>query len=437
MLSTLTKKRLQAILTSSLARDSVIYGIGGMITSIVPFLLLPIMTRSMTPADYGVVSIFTLTSSVLTTLTLLNLHAAISAEHFKVSTEQSKSFCSACANIILVTFATLALLLMAIGNRFAEAMNLPVALVPVVLFFVLCQALVHLRLSLLQIQALATRFVLLQITLGVLNSLGSIALVIFLQMGANGRIYGMTGAYAIVAVHSVWRMYSEGWIFRKHDSIRAYLFPALGFGLPLLPHSMAGLIRSVADRYFVNDILGTGQTGIYTVGAQIGSILAMGHSAFNQAWVPWLYKRLASGSQAERLRIVKVTYGYFALLLATALLVGLSAEFYVPLIASDKYREAAPVILWIALAGAFDGMYKMTGNYLFYAGKTRVLSTLTMASTALNLVATPWLVRTFGAIGAAYAMFIGSATYFVAVWITSMRLTPMPWTLTTPKDESR
>ena len=49
----------------SLARDTVIYGIGTVLTKIVSFLMLPVYTRVLAPADYGVLQLLQMVSDIV------------------------------------------------------------------------------------------------------------------------------------------------------------------------------------------------------------------------------------------------------------------------------------------------------------------------------------------------------------------------------------
>ena len=62
------------IIKSSLVKNTGIYIITSIINSAIPFLLLPILTRHMTPEDYGMVSMFLLLVSFATPFVGLNVN---------------------------------------------------------------------------------------------------------------------------------------------------------------------------------------------------------------------------------------------------------------------------------------------------------------------------------------------------------------------------
>ncbi|WP_369412260.1 oligosaccharide flippase family protein [Geotalea toluenoxydans] len=65
------------ILSSSLFRASGIYTISAVINSSIPFLMMPILTRFLTPTDYGIVSMFTVLVGIVSPFVGLNIHAPL------------------------------------------------------------------------------------------------------------------------------------------------------------------------------------------------------------------------------------------------------------------------------------------------------------------------------------------------------------------------
>ncbi|NLK71578.1 MAG: flippase, partial [Clostridiales bacterium] len=84
---------------------------------------------------------------------------------------------------------------------------------------------------------------------------------------------------------------------------------------------------------------------------------------------------------------------------------------------------------WIALSYAFDGMYKMVVNYIFYAQKTYILAWITFLAAGINIILNYLLIKINGAIGAAQATTATFALQFLLTWFLSSRVYKMPWIL--------
>jgi O-antigen/teichoic acid export membrane protein len=189
------------------------------------------------------------------------------------------------------------------------------------------------------------------------------------------------------------------------------------------------MLMAQTGRLFVTNMASVSETGIYTVGLQIGMMLEVLASSFNRAYVPWLYERLAGGDAATKRRIVKYTYVYFALILAIAAAVALVAPWFVGHFVGERFGGAYRYTAWIALGCAFSGMYYMVANYVFYANKTHVLAAVTLVTAVANVGLSYLLIRANGPVGAAQASAVASLASFLLTWALSARAHPMPWNL--------
>ena len=65
-------------------KNSIIYLGTSIINKAIPFLLLPIMTRYLTPADYGILAIFLVLNNFLSAFVGMNIHSNISINYYSV-----------------------------------------------------------------------------------------------------------------------------------------------------------------------------------------------------------------------------------------------------------------------------------------------------------------------------------------------------------------
>lgn len=63
---------------------------------------------------------------------------------------------------------------------------------------------------------------------------------------------------------------------------------ALKYGVNVFPHSITGVLVSVFDRVLVTNFKGLSETGIYTIGFQVGSIMNLVVYSINLSWSPFL-----------------------------------------------------------------------------------------------------------------------------------------------------
>jgi O-antigen/teichoic acid export membrane protein len=202
---------------------------------------------------------------------------------------------------------------------------------------------------------------------------------------------------------------------------------ALWFGVPLLPHALGGMLIVQIDRVFITNMVGIDDTGIYSVGYQMAYVVELIAYSFNQAYVPWLYGKLAENRPSEKERIVKYTYLYFGAIIVLALLISLMMPWFLGFFVGKKFAEASRYTFWIALGFAFSGMYYMVANYIFFSGKTHIVSWATLISLLTNISLNYFLIRWNGAVGAAQASACSFFLLFIVTWYLSARVYRMPW----------
>ena len=281
------------------------------------------------------------------------------------------------------------------------------------------------RMSQWQMRQQAKKYGIFQVSQSLINMLLSLLLVVYFLEGEAGRIWVlliMPLAYAVVALFLLYKDDLLGFAWRPR-----YLREILAFGVPLIPHSAGLFLLSSIDRFVINAQLGLAQVGIYMVAVQLVSVMALVFDAINNAYVPWLFERLKRNQVEEKKEIVRWTYGYCIALLVFVAIAFLFGPSLLILIAGEKYSAASDVIGWLALGQAFNGMYLMVTNYVFFSKRTGFLSLATITSGLINIGLLMIFISFMGLEGAAIAFSISMALKFILTWFVAHLCHPMPW----------
>jgi O-antigen/teichoic acid export membrane protein len=408
-----------------LVSAALIYVVANGVSAGLPFLMLPVLTRVMEPAEYGLAGMFTVMVAIFTAVVGVNTHGAAGMRYFDRESIDFPRYVAACLVIGVVSTAVTVVAVMLLAPWLKDWTQLPLTWLLVAVLVAAAQFVLQLQLTIWQSAALAWQFGALKIAQAVLDAIASLGLVLVLHFGWEGRAGGVALANVLVAIAAFFLLVGGRWMQfpARREDVRA----AMRFGLPLVPHLASGLVLALFDRFLIGNTLGLASVGIYMVAVQIGMAMGLVTDAFNRAYAPWLLETIKQKDEQRDLRIVRWTYGYFVVLLVAALLAGFFAEPLMRLLAGEQYLEAAPAILWIALGYAFGGMYFMVTNYVFYVGRTGSLAMVTFTAGAVNVVAALFLVRSHGIVGAAQAALIGKIVLFAGTWWLSHRCRPMPW----------
>lgn len=416
---------IQRLKGNTLVRHTGIYTISSIVNAAIPFFLLPILTRYLTPEDYGIASMFTLMVTIISPFVGININAAITRRYYDKDTINFWEYVFNGIIILVVSTFFVSILFGLFSNFIESITKFPKEFLWSVIVYTFCMSLTNVLLALWQIQTKALQFGF-QVNLKTLfNASLSIMLVIFWGLGWQGRLYGQVISESLFAVISVGILLKNKWL--KLTINKKYIKDALMYGLPLIPHALSGSILSMTDRLFITNMVGLGATGIYTVGYQVGSIISLITLSFNTAFVPWLFEKLTENKEETKLKIVKFTYIYYAVILTMAVILGFLAPVLLNVFIGKNFAGSSLYVIWIAVGYAFNGMYLMVVNYIFYAEKNGLLSTVTFATAILNVILNYFFIKAFGAVGAAQATTLIFAIKFILVWYLSAKVYKMPW----------
>lgn len=414
-------------MSRSLASSSAIYIGSAALSAIVPLAVLPLIARWLGPADFGIVGAYLALVNVCTVLAGLGAHGIISVVHFREDPKAVPAYVSAALRVLIATGSGLITLLWLFGGPLEGVTAVPAAWIWTAGLAAMGHFVVALTLAVLQARGQAVHYGVLQVSLTAGWGLVTLCLIGALGMGWTGRALGQLIAVGLVAALALWWLHRDGSLSRRSEPLP--LGPVLRFSIPLLPHSLAAVALANADRMLLGGLADTEAAGQYFAAFQIASVLTVGAAALNQAWVPWLYSRLAEPNRPQSCAVVRTTYAIYGLLLAGAAVMALTASWLVPLIAGHQFQAASALLLWLAPASALSGMYYFVTNYLFYTSRTGLLSSITIACSLFQIALMLWLIPRMGAKGAAIATLSSALVYWLAVWTAAHRVCPMPWRL--------
>lgn len=413
--------------TNSFLSASAVFLASNVLAAATPFVLLPILTRYLSPAEYGQVAIYQALVIGLAAIIGISADSAAGVKYYDshITQTELKNYIGSCVVVLLATGGFTLLFVAVFLRRISDWLALGEQWVPLSIAVASANLVVSLRMVQWQVRNKPRNFGMFKVSQSVLNMLVSLLLVIGFSLGSQGRILAMSLvpiAYAILALVLLRQDGLLGFAYRG-DHIREIVT----YGVPLIPHSIGYFLLSSVDRFVINDKLGTAPVGMYMVAVQLVSASGLVFDAINSAYVPWLFERLKRNDGQEKREIVRRTLGYFLFLVVVAVLAFPIGGRVLVLVAGERYAAAGPVVGWLALGWAFYGMYLMVTNYIFFSKRTGLLSASTILAGMINVGLLLALVPHMGIIGAGIAFAISSGVKFAMTWYVSQLRFPMPW----------
>lgn len=414
-----------SILKNVTVKNSLYFTVGNILNAGIPFFLLPILTRYLTPSEYGTLAMYTIVLGICNAFTGVSVHGAIAREYFEFDRKRFSYFVYNCILILLLSSVFVGIVVFLNKNLISKYTQIPSYWL---LFIVLVSALQFIQwilLALLQVTEKGLHYISVQIGSSVIQFFVIIYFVVVIDMSWEAKVIAQLVVFFMSGIYTLYYLSNNNFIKINFDW--DLLKKGLTFGLPLIPHTIGMYAISFIDRVLLTNLMGLEIVGIYTVGYQLGMFMLVIQDAVNKAWVPWFYKQLSIGDKGRMERIVKYSYGLSFLYVTLALIYSYLIEIFIPILVGDLYQDSMKVIVWIALGYAFNGMYKLVTNYLMFERRTGILSIITFFTALVNIFISYYLIKENGMIGAAQGTMIAFLISFILTWMCAQKLKPMPW----------
>jgi O-antigen/teichoic acid export membrane protein/peptidoglycan/xylan/chitin deacetylase (PgdA/CDA1 family) len=408
-----------------LIQSSGIYFLASAGQQAVGFLLLPLYTSVLAPADYGVLEILNTTGLISVMVLGLGLTSALMKCYHRdcASDDDRRSILPTALAIEIPILAAGCVLLFLFAEPVTRVMlgpDHPGRLVRLLALWVFLQSLSGLLLALFRSREEAFLLGSLSLAMFVLLMFLNIYFVWALKLGVEGVLLGncastaaaTIGALILLRTRVAWRVNP------------ALVRPLLGFGVLIVPVALSGWIMGMADRYFLKFYGQLAAVGVYSLGYKLGMVLeVLIVSPFQLAWPPFSF---AISDEPDHRRVYARTLTYLTLVLSACVLgLSLLAPVALRVATHPDYFGAATVVPLIALSYAFNGVHYCVSPGIHLRRRTRWLPVLVAVAAGVNVALCIALIPRIGMMGAAWATMVSFALLAAATFAVSQAFYPV------------
>jgi O-antigen/teichoic acid export membrane protein len=409
-----------------LARGSVLYSIGFVLPRIGTFLLLPVYVTFLSTEDFGAIALVVSVAQLLASVLRMGMDGALIRLHFDAADRSQQQR-------LLATVATLTLIVALVGALlagllawaffavlFAGLAFLPFGLVAAVLSF--STTFQYLPATVFRAREEPSRFLAFTGSAFLITAAVTLLLVVWLRVGVLGALIGhLAGGGFVVIVSAAMLIRASGPLLDRRQ-----MRESLRFGLPLVPHALAGWLLNVSDRWLLSFLLqlpalqARSAIGVYSLGYQLAYAVDLLAQSFNAAWGPFFY-RYGSTPQGPAIHrevstLVMAAFG------ALAALVAINATLIVTVIARPAFAPAAGLIPILSVAFTARVFYMTAVTVIFHERRTGVLPVITGGAAAVNVVTNALLIPPLGITGAAWATLAAFVAMAAATYVAARRV---------------
>ncbi len=392
------------------------YSIGNILIKGIPFFTLPVFTRLLSTADFGVYNTYIAYEGILNVFTGLGIAGTVKTAFFDFKDSFERYISSAVKLILLVT-AVFALTGM-LSIRFFDIrgwMN------GYTMALLILQSMATAVYGVVSIKYVITgEYIknLVSALAAVLLNIG-ISLVLLLTgvftSPALARITGTAAGSIALAIAFIF-LQQKKYPLRLHFQENRY---ALKLGLPLIPHQLALIIMTQCDKLMIQKMAGDSEAGIYSLAVNIVTILTVLLSSVDNAWAPWYYGALDRGDYRVIRKVNSDLLIFFMYLTCGFLMTGTDV---IHIMAERAYWDSIHVFIPLSVSVFLNFMYLYDINLEYFCKKTAYISYASILCAGINIALNFVFIKKGGYIAAAYATCTAKFILFLIHHIRAGRL---------------
>ena len=402
-------------------KHSLAYGLGNVFNRVIGFVMIPVYTRYLIPAEYGILELLSLTTEIIGMILSIRISRAMYRFYFEYDSIKDKNEVISTALVSFGAIGLAGLFLASLASGFLAENILDSARFShyfIVSFVTLWfNTVVLMAFYYLQILKKSVQYVILSAIKLLIALSFNIYFIVFLKMGVLGILYGnLIASVSLTIILVIPVLIKVGIRFSGRK-----LIEMLKYGLPLIPGSLANFVVLVSDRYIVKFFGSLADTGIYSLSYKFGILPHMFITVpFFQIWSVRRFE-LMKRKDAEELMGKIVTYFIFMI---TFIGLGISvlAKDTIHLMVGSKYWEAHLYIPILILSYIIFGLFNHFSMSILIQKKTKYISYIDVGNGILNIALNILLIKSYGIYGAAYATLISYTIRISSLYIVANHL---------------
>jgi O-antigen/teichoic acid export membrane protein len=396
-----------------LAMQSLFYAVANSIEALVPFLLAPILTRTLDPTEYGIWVLFMTYATFLRPIVGLTTQDAIRMRFYDFDQKQLDQYTHTVLFVMMAMAVVVSGLTFVFREPLGEAAKFPAGwLISVVVAAFLFEVF-YTVLALLQFHNRRKDFLATQIIQAVL----SMTLVsAFLLAGWDwrgvvlGRMLGM-GVATLISLRSLG--YSPLQYLRIPP--RSFYRDITSFAVVYWPAGLVILAVAMTDKVVAAYYLGVEASGMYGVAALFASAFWIVNYSFVLAWTPWLFRKLKAAPIEGMREVVSVSMLYFVLASIAGVAFYFVSLIAAPILLGEAFHRAIPLLQFIMVAIVLQGFFIHNMKFLHFEKDIGLMS----ACSALTIVLNLWLSIRWAPSMGIRGIMIATAVSFGATFLIS------------------
>lgn len=395
------------------AKNISIYAVGTIVRQLAAFIMLPVYTSFLTPADYGIVALLALMLTLFELVLGARFIQAIPKFYYEKKQERERKEVITTALVLTATVSIVSAFVLAYFSETIASIAFDssdyAGHVELYCILLLTSALEGYGLTYFRIQEKPVLFVANSVAKLLIQLSLNIYFVVYLELGVIGVVYSAVLSSAALGLFAVgYILHYNGLWFNKELVIRF-----IRFSWPLWLAGFAGLYVGSSSQVYIKFFSDLTNVGIFELSNKFSALLGiMIWAPFSQWWQTERFKIYQF--EDKGVTIFPVVFNAMAIILAFAGLgITLFGEIVIRLMADAAFYSAAVAIPFLVVAKIFGELTNFFRFSFLVTEKTLFMAYIGYGSAVSLTVFLVVLVPQYGFTGAAIAIMFNNIIVFL------------------------
>jgi O-antigen/teichoic acid export membrane protein len=379
-------------------RHVYIYFLSYFLNAGLSFFTISLLTHHLRAEDYGIINLYSSFLTLIMPFVSCGVFYPLSVEYYKKDSIQYSKFFSEAQVLTLVSVLIFSFFFIIFRTQLSQFLHVTpvwIVILPFAVWWVMNNEII---MMICRMKNRPWGFALFSISKNLAEILLTILFVIGLGWAWEGRLLSAVAAPTLLGLIALyvlnrWNLFTSAVSWKQ-------IWGIAWVSLPFIFERLSIFVLGNSDKYFIDkfDIKGTEQVGLYSVGAQIASIIFLVILSMNSAYHPYLFQNIAGGNM-QRVRKVTGLYILGAAVIVAGLFLGMPLLFH--LFINDRFHGAQVFAYYLSGGYFMWGIYNAFLGYLLFHGKNRLILYISLSGMLLSVISNFFMVPHYGAIGAA------------------------------------
>lgn len=385
-----------------------VYGLGGIISKIIPLIMVPIVTRLMPNSDYyGISDLSNTVVSFGSALAVMGMYDAMYRMFFEKDDEQYKK--RICSTALCFTIATslIVFVVMLLAKDYIAQYFFSDRQYAYVVYLSAIATLVGATNNIISAPTRMQNKRKIFLVTNTISPLLSYSISIPMLLAGHYVVaLPLAAVISGVTMEVAFGIMNREWFDPRQFDFKL-LKELLVIAIPLLPNFLIYWVFNSCDKVMVTNVIGIGAAGIYSVGSKLGHASQLIYTAFAGGWQYFAFSTMKDNDQVESTSNI---FEYLGVLSfgCTAFVFSLAQPIYQILFTGD-YVSGYIISPYLFLAPLLQMLFQVACNQFLVVKKTWPNMLILSGGAIANIAINYYLIPVLGIEGAAIATLAGYA----------------------------